>query len=131
MEGLIMYYIRHVIKVPRGMKCVGVDTQRNYEEDDKGKNFFSTLWEIHFRIKIYDFHIYLLNYRLLLEMINKFSMYRFFMGKAKILFPLIASLVITAAYAPTFSGEFILDDMPLVKNNLFIRELKNPTFYLF
>ena len=52
-------------------------------------------------------------------------------SKAKILFPLILSLFIISAYIPTFSGHFILDDRPLVKNNLFIREFKSPAFYLF
>ncbi len=51
-------------------------------------------------------------------------------SKLKILYPLILSLFITAAYIPTFSGEFILDDRPLVKDNLFIREFKRPAFYL-
>ena len=64
-------------------------------------------------------------------MINKLYMYSFLISKAKILFPLILSLLITAVYAPTFSGEFILDDKPLVKDNLFIRDLKSPTFYLY
>jgi len=58
-------------------------------------------------------------------------MKNFTKSRAKILFPLILSLFITAAYIPTFSGQFILDDRPLVKNNLFIREFKSPTFYLF
>jgi len=51
-------------------------------------------------------------------------------SKLKILYPLILSLFITAAYIPTFSGEFILDDRPLVKDNLFIREFKRPALYL-
>jgi tetratricopeptide (TPR) repeat protein len=51
-------------------------------------------------------------------------------SKAKILsFPILA-LLITAAYVPTFSGEFILDDRPLVKNNALIREFRTPAFYL-
>lgn len=52
-------------------------------------------------------------------------------SREKILFPIILSLLITAAYIPTFSGQFILDDKPLVKNNLLIREFNNPTLYLF
>ena len=51
-------------------------------------------------------------------------------NEVKILFPLILILVITAAYIPTFSGEFILDDRPLVKDNLSIREFSRPTLYL-
>ena len=51
-------------------------------------------------------------------------------SKAKILSLLILSLIITAAYVPTFSGEFILDDRPLVKDNLSIREFKRPALYL-
>jgi len=43
-------------------------------------------------------------------------MHSFSKSKAKILSPLILSLIITAAYIPTFSGEFILDDRPLVKD---------------
>jgi protein O-mannosyl-transferase len=52
-------------------------------------------------------------------------------GREKILFPIVLSLLITAAYVPTFSGQFILDDKPLVKNNLSIKKFNNPTFYLF
>ena len=52
-------------------------------------------------------------------------------SKVKILFPLIISLFITSAYMPTFSGHFILDDRPLVKNNLFIQEFSRPAFYFF
>ena len=58
-------------------------------------------------------------------------MKNFSKSRSKILFPLILSLFITAAYIPTFSGQFILDDKPLVKNNLLIREFNNPTLYLF
>jgi tetratricopeptide (TPR) repeat protein len=57
-------------------------------------------------------------------------MHGFSKNKVKILFPLILILVITAAYIPTFSGEFILDDRPLVKDNLFIREFNRPALYL-
>lgn len=52
-------------------------------------------------------------------------------SRVKILFPLILCLFTTAAYIPTFSGQFILDDRPLVKNNVFIREFSRPAFYLF
>jgi len=48
----------------------------------------------------------------------------------KILLPLLLSLFIIAAYAPTFSGKFILDDKPLVKDNLSLREFSRPAFYL-
>lgn len=50
--------------------------------------------------------------------------------KARILLPLFLALIITIAYIPTFSGEFILDDRPLVKDNLFIREFASPVAYL-
>ena len=49
---------------------------------------------------------------------------------AKILLPLLLFLFIIAAYAPTFSGKFILDDKPLVKDNLSLREFSRPAFYL-
>ena len=52
-------------------------------------------------------------------------------SSTKILFPLILSLIIISAYIPTLSGHFILDDRPLVKNNLSIKEFKSPAFYLF
>ena len=42
---------------------------------------------------------------------------------------LLAALV-TLVYLPTFSGEFILDDNPLVKNNTYIRTLHSPISYL-
>ena len=51
-------------------------------------------------------------------------------SNAKILFPLLLSLFIIAAYAPTFSGKFILDDKPLVKDNLSLRKFSKPAFYL-
>jgi len=57
-------------------------------------------------------------------------MHSFSKSKAKILSLLMLSLIITAAYVPTFSGEFILDDRPLVKDNLSIREFKRPALYL-
>ena len=34
----------------------------------------------------------------------------------------IISLLVTLAYAPTFTGEFILDDSPLIKKNPYIKE---------
>lgn len=40
------------------------------------------------------------------------------------------SSIVAAAYIPTFSGEFILDDRPLVKDNLFIRGFVSPFAYL-
>lgn len=49
--------------------------------------------------------------------------------KETILFPVILSLFIIAVYIPTFSGQFILDDKPLVKNNLLIKKFNNPMFY--
>lgn len=58
-------------------------------------------------------------------------MHSFPKSKVEILSLLILSLIIAASYIPTFSGEFILDDRPLVKNNLFIREFSSPAFYLF
>lgn len=38
--------------------------------------------------------------------------------------------LIFCAYVPTFSGEFILDDRPFVKDNTFIREFHSPVSYL-
>jgi len=38
--------------------------------------------------------------------------------------PVIVLLLITAAYIPTFSGQFLLDDHHLVKDNPYIRTLK-------
>jgi tetratricopeptide (TPR) repeat protein len=57
-------------------------------------------------------------------------MRRFSIGNTKGIASLILSLIITAAYLPTFSGEFILDDRPLVKDNIFIREFDSPFAYL-
>ena len=42
---------------------------------------------------------------------------------------LIIIILITAAYFPTFSGEFILDDNALVKNNPFIKESRSLAEY--
>ncbi|HUV60416.1 MAG TPA: tetratricopeptide repeat protein [Desulfatiglandales bacterium] len=50
--------------------------------------------------------------------------------KNRILPLLVLCVLITASYLPTFSGEFILDDRPLVKDNLFIREFSRPAHYL-
>ncbi len=47
--------------------------------------------------------------------------------------PLIISCllcIITISYLPTLSGNFILDDYPLVKYNTFIREFQSPASYL-
>ena len=61
---------------------------------------------------------------------NRLFMHNFPKSKAKIVFPLILSLFIIVAYAPTFSGKFILDDKPLVKDNLSLKEFSKPAFYL-
>ena len=57
-------------------------------------------------------------------------MHRIIAGNAKIIFPFVLSLFIIVAYAPTFSGKFILDDKPLVKDNLTLREFSTPAYYL-
>jgi protein O-mannosyl-transferase len=41
-----------------------------------------------------------------------------------------ACLFIVLAYFPTFSGDFILDDRPFVKENPYIREFHSPASYL-
>jgi tetratricopeptide (TPR) repeat protein len=51
-------------------------------------------------------------------------------NKIGILPAVILTVLIAAAYIPTFSGEFILDDRPLVKDNLFIREFNGAASYL-
>lgn len=43
---------------------------------------------------------------------------------------LIITLLIVAAYLPTFSGDFVLDDMALIKNNPFLRESHSIMEYL-
>jgi tetratricopeptide (TPR) repeat protein len=58
-------------------------------------------------------------------------MHKFPKSPAKGLYPVILCLLITAVYTPTFSGEFILDDHPLVQDNRFIRDFGSPTSYLF
>lgn len=58
-------------------------------------------------------------------------MHKFPKCPAKGLYPLILCVFITAVYAPTFSGDFILDDYPLVKENRFIRDFGSPASYLF
>ena len=42
----------------------------------------------------------------------------------------IISLFVAAVYIPTFSGEFILDDNPLIKNNPYIKEAHSLSSYL-
>jgi tetratricopeptide (TPR) repeat protein len=39
-------------------------------------------------------------------------------------------LIITAAYLPSFSGEFILDDRPFVKENAYLQRFHSPASYL-
>ncbi len=63
--------------------------------------------------------------------VNEPLMYKFPKSPAKGLYPLILCVFITAVYAPTFSGDFILDDHPLVRDNLLIRDFGSPTSYLF
>lgn len=43
---------------------------------------------------------------------------------------LIIGLLITLAYFPTFTGEFILDDKPLIQKNPYIREIHSVRSYL-
>jgi tetratricopeptide (TPR) repeat protein len=43
---------------------------------------------------------------------------------------LVISLVVLLAYLPTFTGEFILDDNPLIKNNRYIKERHSVYSYL-
>ena len=57
-------------------------------------------------------------------------MLSFLKSNVKFLSLLVLALLITTAYIPTFSGKFILDDRPLVKDNPFIKEFNKPTFYL-
>ena len=50
--------------------------------------------------------------------------------RSRILPYLIISAFTLLAYLPTFTGDFIIDDEPLVKNNPYIRELQSLTSYL-
>jgi tetratricopeptide (TPR) repeat protein len=56
------------------------------------------------------------------------------MNKTESLIQVLKYIIITAlvviAYLPTFSGEFILDDNPLIKNNFFIKNLHPISSYL-
>ncbi|HJX35112.1 MAG TPA: hypothetical protein VJ373_08050, partial [Desulfatiglandales bacterium] len=56
------------------------------------------------------------------------------MNKSKNLIQILKYIIITVlvviAYFPTFSGDFILDDNPLIKNNLFIKDLHPVSSYL-
>jgi len=54
------------------------------------------------------------------------------MTKTGRLFPyLIICLLNLIVYLPSFSGDFILDDLPLIKNNTYIREWHSIGSYLF
>jgi hypothetical protein len=44
---------------------------------------------------------------------------------------LIITILVTLVYIPTLSGEFILDDRPLIEKNAYIKELHTPMSYLF
>lgn len=50
--------------------------------------------------------------------------------KCRIVSYLIITALVLLAYLPTFTGDFIFDDEPLVKNNPYIRELQSLTSYL-
>ena len=54
----------------------------------------------------------------------------FLKRREKILSIIILSLLLIAAYIPTFSGEFILDDRPFVKDNQYIRKFHSLSSYL-
>jgi len=43
---------------------------------------------------------------------------------------IIITLLVILAYLPTFSGGFILDDNPLIKNNAYIKEIQSLSSYL-
>jgi tetratricopeptide (TPR) repeat protein len=49
---------------------------------------------------------------------------------SQILKYVIITLLVVIAYFPTFSGDFILDDNPLIKNNIFIKSLHPVSSYL-
>lgn len=51
-------------------------------------------------------------------------------GKSAFLSYLVIIGVIVVVYLPTFTGEFILDDRPLIKNNPYIREAHSLISYL-
>jgi tetratricopeptide (TPR) repeat protein len=57
-------------------------------------------------------------------------MHKFPKSKTEVLYPLVLCICVTVVYVPTFSGDFILDDRHLLKDNLFIREFKSPASYL-
>lgn len=63
--------------------------------------------------------------------VNEPFMHKFAKSPSKGLYPFILCVFIAAVYAPTFSGDFILDDRPLVTDNLFIRDFGSPGSYLF
>ena len=44
---------------------------------------------------------------------------------------LLITILIVAVYFPTFSGEFILDDRPLIENNPYVKKFHSLVFYLF
>jgi Tfp pilus assembly protein PilF len=45
-------------------------------------------------------------------------------------YPILIGILIILAYHPTLTGEFILDDRPLIKNNSYIREFQSIISYL-
>jgi tetratricopeptide (TPR) repeat protein len=57
-------------------------------------------------------------------------MHKFPSRKREVICLLILCIAVTAVYAPTFSGDFLLDDRHLLEDNLFIREFKSPASYL-
>lgn len=61
---------------------------------------------------------------------NRPFIHQFQKDKVRILYPLLLCVSIAAVYSPTFSGDFILDDRLLVKDNLSIREFRSPASYL-
>lgn len=41
MQISVLYYIRHIIKMPRGVEGVGIDTEDYYEQCDEAEGFLS------------------------------------------------------------------------------------------
>lgn len=63
------------------------------------------------------------------EFLKNFDKKSSLSSKGILLLYLLIGLIISVVYYPTFSGDFIFDDIPLIKNNQYIRSLKSPFSY--
>jgi hypothetical protein len=48
----------------------------------------------------------------------------------RVFYPLVLGVLVVLAYFPTLTGDFILDDRPLIQNNSYVKAPQTPISYL-